>query len=263
MNILVGADPEFFVKQNGVFVSAHGLVSGTKQNPLKVNKGAVQVDGHALEFNIDPAANAEDFYVNITTVLSALKDMCPKHEHVIEPVAHFTHDYLKSMPAEANELGCEPDFNGWTGEINPKPDQDLPMRTAAGHIHIGFTDVEDPNQFPHPLMMGDVARQLDFFLGLPSLMFDDDKLRREMYGKAGCFRPKKYGLEYRTLSNAWLKSESLIKWAFTNAKEGVEQFFAGNLLFNKYGDIQDIINNSDKDKALEICRKENINICVG
>ena len=50
--ILVGCDPEIFVKQAGVFKSAHGLVVGDKKDPQKVNKGAVQVDGMALEFNI-------------------------------------------------------------------------------------------------------------------------------------------------------------------------------------------------------------------
>ena len=54
-NILIGCDPEVFVKQNGVFRSAHGLIRGDKKNPQKIRSGAVQVDGMALEFNIDPA----------------------------------------------------------------------------------------------------------------------------------------------------------------------------------------------------------------
>ena len=55
--ILVGCDPEVFVKQNGVFKSAFGLIKGDKKNPQKIRNGAVQVDGMALEFNIDPAAS--------------------------------------------------------------------------------------------------------------------------------------------------------------------------------------------------------------
>jgi len=55
MKILVGCDPELFVKKDGVLVSAHGLVQGSKEHPFRVSKGAVQVDGMALEFNIDPA----------------------------------------------------------------------------------------------------------------------------------------------------------------------------------------------------------------
>lgn len=55
MSYLVGADPELFVSKAGVILSAFGLVGGTKKVPQKVERGAVQVDGMALEFNIDPA----------------------------------------------------------------------------------------------------------------------------------------------------------------------------------------------------------------
>ena len=37
MEILVGCDPEVFVKQGGVFKSAFGLIQGDKANPQKVN----------------------------------------------------------------------------------------------------------------------------------------------------------------------------------------------------------------------------------
>ena len=55
--ILVGCDPEVFVAKGGKFISAHGMIPGTKKAPHKVERGAVQVDGMALEFNIDPAAS--------------------------------------------------------------------------------------------------------------------------------------------------------------------------------------------------------------
>jgi hypothetical protein len=61
MEFKIGADPEFFLrdKATGKFVSAHGLIPGTKRQPMKVDKGAVQVDGMALEFNIDPVTNLD------------------------------------------------------------------------------------------------------------------------------------------------------------------------------------------------------------
>lgn len=55
----IGADPEVFVGREGQFFSAHGLVPGNKRRPHKVDRGAVQVDGMALEFNIDPASSYE------------------------------------------------------------------------------------------------------------------------------------------------------------------------------------------------------------
>ena len=49
MQILLGTDPEVFMKQHGKFISAHGMVEGDKENPYLVKDGAVQVDGMALE----------------------------------------------------------------------------------------------------------------------------------------------------------------------------------------------------------------------
>ncbi len=56
MTMLIGADPEVFLKVGKKNISSHGLINGDKKNPLKVDKGAVQIDGTALEFNIDPAS---------------------------------------------------------------------------------------------------------------------------------------------------------------------------------------------------------------
>src|SRR5690625_3582670 len=257
MKILIGADPELFVMKNGEFVSAHGLIPGSKEDPHIVDKGAVQVDGMALEFNIDPASNLEEFYVNTSTVLEILESMVPGYEKAIVPVAHFGEEYIKNQPEEARELGCDPDFNAWSGAMNCSPNESLPFRTASGHIHIGWTEGEVPESNGHVNVCRTIIKQMDFFLGLPSLLFDKDTLRREMYGRAGAFRPKSYGTEYRTLSNAWLKSEELIRWVYNNTMEGVRRVMAGELLQDKYGDIQRIINNSDVDAANAIISEAN------
>lgn len=262
--ILIGCDPEVFVQQQGVFKSAHGLIVGDKKNPQKVKKGAVQVDGMALEFNTDPAKTEEEFCINVQTVLDQLRLMVPTHEIVITPVAHFDEAYMKAQPKEALELGCDPDFNGWTGDANIKPDADRPMRTASGHVHIGFTNGADIEDQAHAAKCRAVARQMDFFLGLPSLFYDDDVLRREMYGKAGCLRYKPYGMEYRTLSNRWLASKELTGWVFRAAKAGVDDLFSGRRrLYEKYGDIQEIINSSDKTEAMKIIKEEKLEVCYG
>ncbi len=73
--IAIGCDPETFLKRHGEYISAFGMFPGTKNEPYKVNKGAIQVDGFALEFNIDPAFSAEEFDYNIQTVLNQMDDM--------------------------------------------------------------------------------------------------------------------------------------------------------------------------------------------
>jgi len=264
MKILVGADPEVFVKQNGIFKSAHGLIKGDKQHPFPVNKGAVQIDGLALEFNIDPAATDNEFLVNIQSVYKTLRDMVPDYEVVATPVADFTEEYMKSLPAESLILGCDPDFNAWTnGGENVKPNGNLPMRTAAGHVHIGWCEGADKNSPGHIADCCAVVKQLDYYLGLVSLLFDGNTRRRSMYGAAGCFRPKSYGVEYRVLSNAWLNSEKLIKWVFNNTQIAMDDMVNGYLLADEYGNIQQIINTSNVKEAKAIINNFNIPVPQG
>lgn len=263
MEFLIGCDPEVFVKKNGTFQSAHGLIKGDKQNPFKVRRGAVQVDGMALEFNIDPATTADEFCINVQDVFSTLCKMVPDYDVVATPVAHFDPAYLKCQPAAALELGCDPDYNGWSGVANDRPNGDRPMRTASGHIHIGWTNNKGTDDATHQAMGREAAKQMDFFLGLPSLFYDADKERREMYGKAGACRYKPYGVEYRTLSNAWLNSEKLMRWVFNNAQEGMKRLARGENLSALYGDIQAIINTSNKTKAEKILKAEKIEVCYG
>jgi hypothetical protein len=162
MSILIGCDPEVFVKRNGLFESAHNLIKGDKKNPFKVDKGAVQVDGMALEFNIDPAADENEFLINVQCVYDIMKSMVPGYEVVATPVADFSFEYLKQQPKEALELGCDPDFNAWNGLANPRPDGERPMRTASGHVHIGWTKDENINEAGHRERGQLVARQMDF-----------------------------------------------------------------------------------------------------
>lgn len=257
--ILIGCDPEVFVQKNNVFLSAFGLIFGDKINPQRVANGAVQVDGMALEFNIDPAASQEEFLFNVTSVLSQMRQMVPEYDVVVSPVAHFTAEYMKDQPAVAKELGCDPDFNAWHGGApNPKPDGERLFRTAAGHIHIGWTEDQDINDPVHQNRCNLIARELDFYLGLPSLFYDDDTQRREMYGKAGCIRYKSYGVEYRTLSNMWLQSPELIQWVYRNTVKCVRATMAGQSLSAKWGDIQDIVNSSNKVAAMRLIEKESL-----
>lgn len=260
MNILIGADPELFGKRDGKYVSAYNLIPGDKANPHRVDNGAVQVDGMAFEFNINPADSGDGFIFNIQSVLEQLRAMVPDYEVVADPVADFDLEYIASQPPEARDLGCDPDFNAWSGAVNEKPNVNLPMRTAAGHIHIGFTeDARGPEHFE---ICRIITQQLDFYLGLPSLLFDNDQRRRDMYGKAGAFRPKSYGVEYRVLSNAWLRDDKLMRWAFDAAQQGV-QSVRGYRLTDKYGDIQEIINNGDIASARRIIDNENLPVPEG
>jgi hypothetical protein len=247
-----GADPELFVRKGETFLSGYGLIQGDKDQPFPVEAGAVQVDGMALEFNINPVDTEEEFLYNIETVLAQLRAMVPDYEVEAVPVAHFTEEYMASQPKKAKELGCDPDFNAWTGMQNEAPNPDVNFRTGSGHLHVGWTEGEDIRDIAHKETAMTLVRQMDFYLALPSLLFDKEKQRRELYGKAGACRVKPYGVEYRVLSNSWLRSKELTSWAFRSAKQAVTDLLDGKNLQDTFGDIQEIINTSNVEEAMKI-----------
>lgn len=237
--ILVGADPEVFMKrtERKTFTSAHGVIPGTKENPHRVKNGAVQVDGMALEFNIDPAKNRKEFIHNLNSVMGQLGGMVEGYDLHAVPTARFMRKHIAAQPKEALELGCEPDYNAWDdGKANPRPDaKDLNFRTGAGHVHIGWGegyDVNDPNHIEACIM---ATKQLDYYLGLGSLLYDTDDKRRQLYGKAGAFRPKPYGVEYRVLSNAWLQSDELMGWVYEQANRAIRALLNGRRAYENWG----------------------------
>lgn len=254
-----GADPEFFVQQAGKPVSAHGLIPGDKKNPHKVGFGAVQVDGMALEFNIDPVKGEAGFVRNLKEVMNTIMLMVPDYQVYDKPVAEFGMEYIKGQPDEAKELGCEPDFNAYTMDINPRPNADTPFRTASGHIHIGWTNGVDPHDAGHFEACATLAKMLDVYLGITSLLWDEDDRRRELYGKAGSFRPKPYGMEYRTLSNRWLRADKpyLPKFIFNNSVEAVKKCFedpeysSANLMGKT---AREIIDTGDREAAMSFLK---------
>jgi hypothetical protein len=230
---LFGADPELFlVDADGTPVSAAGLIPGTKKEPFKVDKGAVQVDGMAAEFNIDPVDNFEDFNGNITTVMKQLKAMLPKGiDFLIQPSVRFSQSIMDAQDASAKAMGCDPDFNAWTGEVNPYPDTspDPLLRTASGHVHVGWTDEAVVTDEDHVGLCRDLVKQLDWFLGAWSTRVDTDFTRRQLYGKAGAFRPKPYGVEYRVLSNFWLTSRDRRRLVWNRMQLAIQEMRRYNM----------------------------------
>lgn len=228
MSVQIGCDPEFFVrsKTRNSFVSAHDLFPGTKQEPFKVILGAVQVDGVAFEFNIEPAKSLEDFLRNIETVTNTMKHFArrvdPDLEIVVTPTASFDKDYFDSLPLYAKNLGCEPDYNAYTGKENTRPETQEPFRTGSGHVHVGWTEYENSNDTSHFYDCIEMTKQLDMALFPVSLLWDDDRKRRELYGRVGAFRPKHYGVEYRVLSNVWASDPDLAAWVYGATRRAEE-----------------------------------------
>jgi hypothetical protein len=228
MQLKFGCDPELFIQAGAKFLSAHDKIPGTKDHPFRVPGGAIQVDGVAAEFNIDPVETLEEWLDNIFMV----KDFMMKEYYldlVATPTATFDQEYFDSLPEEAKLLGCEPDFNAYTGVENTPPETTEPFRTGAGHIHIGFDEFMDPMDVKHFAVCRELTIQLDNILYPMSLLWDRDTKRRTLYGKVGAFRPKTYGVEYRPISNKWVGDTYLQQAVFLVAEKATQAFFEGIL----------------------------------
>lgn len=257
-NWLIGADPEFFLKdKNGIFKTAIGLIGGTKEEPIKIDNGcALQEDNVMVEFCIPPARTAVELSNSIEYVKNHIQKLIkPKDlEIAIVPSAKFTKEDLNNFQAQL--FGCDPDFSAWEMMMNEPPivTSEQLIRCAGGHIHLGYDNPSEDQSIQ-------VIRAMDLFLGIPSILMDRDRDRRTMYGKAGCFRPKPYGFEYRTLSNFWISSKRNIEWVVESIEKTINFINDDNTIDETYGGkIQECINKQNIELATEIAKECSLNV---
>lgn len=214
MKFTIGADPELFlVDATGKFVSAVGLIGGSKKDPLPVAGMApgfcVQEDNVAAEFNIPPSDNAHSFGWNIQQMVGYLEERARELQLQVRIVSSARFEPGQLKDASTLVFGCDADFNAWTGKQNPKPQcNDPQLRTCGGHVAVG-TDL--------PTRM--CIKAEDLYLGVPALTLDGDVRRRKLYGAAGCYRETSFGHEYRVLSNFWIADRNRCEWIY----HGVER----------------------------------------
>lgn len=248
-NVTLGADPEVFFLQRKIPKSVEGLLGGTKQEPLRMeglpDGFYVQEDNVAAEFNIPPAVSFEDFDMGLRRGLGYLSKVAKANKCTLALVSamHFSMKELDTPHAQT--LGCDPDYNAWTFSRNPRPEPPATLRTAAGHVHIGWSQPTDNERL-------DVARAFDVYNVIPSVLITEKNERRSLYGKAGACRPKPYGVEVRALDNFWIGEKRWRYAVWSNTMTMLEAFRRyGYLLSDKlveYGDeIQTAINEHNKD----------------
>ena len=251
-NVLRGADPELFLRDSVTNepVTAIGLIGGSKAYPRDIGGGfAVQEDNVAVEFNIPPAKTSQEFKASLQHVLTYLSNTLNPQGLVLDisPTSDFTPEQLEHP--QAQELGCEPDYNAWTRDVNPRPKAPPSLRSSGGHLHIGY---DNPNEETSL----ELIKAHDLFCGVASIVYDGDVRRREVYGKAGAHRIKGYGVEYRTLSNFWIKTPELMEWLFAQSEKAVNFVNEGNVIDDVTGQmIADCINNGNMDLVAKLDAK--------
>lgn len=256
-NFKVGSDPEvFLVDRDNKYVSAIDIIHGSKDFPLETRNGFIQQDNILAEFNSRPASNLAEFINNHDLILKDLSEYIEDMGLTYKVIASIKAGEELLSDYRALSGGCEPDFNAWTVCMNDTVSLDRTnLRVAGGHLHIS---IDDPNFCWESGI--DLVKTLDLTLGIQSVIDDsskESKDRKKLYGKAGAFRFKNQatgdpytGVEYRTLSNYWLKSHKLmssvykgIEFSVNNMKELL------NVAENKSEEIVSIINSSSGKRA--------------
>lgn len=222
--VYMGCDPEIFISLNDKIVGSEKAIP---QKGLSLSAGVDKItrDGVQVEFNPKPQTcraylgnHIRSSFVNLVDELKK-KGMDINFDQVIK----ISKKELNSLSDESRKFGCAPSTNIYTNEtsvITKDPSVYL-KRSAGGHIHLGSVNYEE-NRFFEPSLIVPV---LDIIVGNTCVLIDRDPAnveRRKTYGRAGEYR-RIYSdkertkvipgrIEYRTLSNFWLRNYKLMSF---------------------------------------------------
>lgn len=216
MGLTFGSDPEFMIaKRDGTLVSAIRILKGFgKENKLSFHYDQKTFyDNVLMEFNVAPSYTFREFQEHFTACLRFASELLSRDGLVLKQQSSAIFPPDECMDEEAQRFGCEPEYciykrDAKTGLIRqnhpPVLRKGNTFRSCGGHIHIGHPIATVDSGNP-PL----IVKMMDLFVGNTALLIDHDKTsqeRRKIYGGAGTHRVADYGLEYRTLSNFWLRT---------------------------------------------------------
>lgn len=211
-----GSDPELMlVDPEGNYVSAIGIVPGTKKDKVRMGDHFAFYDNVLVEVNIKPSFSKNEAVKNFKDCFKRLAKLVGKFRLV--PQASQIYPASACQHVDALEFGCDPEFCLYVLNHKGKLDK-LPtpkcrpgnyFRSAGGHVHVG----SDLALNYGPGKPFQTLRMLDMVLGGISVLINHDPTsldRRKLYGGAGNHRWCSYGVEYRTLSNFWITSPFLV-----------------------------------------------------
>lgn len=223
-NVKFGCDPELFFEKDGQVIGSEKVVTEPiisdaygclDLKPLKEkNKRAFVNDGVQIELN--PTANTcrANIGNEIAAAFRTLRQHLAQHEGVsasFKSVVEVSQEELDQLSDKAKALGCAPSRNHYDGVPKVSVDGSVyRKRSAGGHIHLGLND-------PLTHHAKELVPLMDLIVGNTCVMIDRDPHaaeRRLNYGRAGEYRLPKHGLEYRTLSNFWLRAYPLMGMVF-------------------------------------------------
>jgi hypothetical protein len=228
-----GCDPELFLSSGGHIVGAERFIPReglSGHNGIASNKAVL--DGVQVELHPAPMACREQLGQCLASSFRTLKGHLKKHKYdaqvSFQGVVEVPKEELERLSAAARTLGCAPSQNihGSPSIALSEITAEYRVRSAGGHIHIGLPKTKgvgydswkgtykvppapDRDHFPADRLVP----LLDILVGNTCVLLDRDPQqveRRKVYGRAGEYREPPHGIEYRTLSNFWLRSYPLM-----------------------------------------------------
>lgn len=235
LSTYLGGDPELFLSKRGKIIGSErvipekGLPASPNSIHVPVVRDGVQVEIVLPAFTCRATAGSQLATAIRNLHLKLLND----HRDVrldFNQVIEVSEEELAGLSEKSRILGCAPSLNIYEPDrVLDVPPEKLRMRSAGGHIHIGmngfrgnrienFYDYVKPKrtkgQPAHP-MLDDPTRMvqaLDVIIGNTMVLLDTNPQaaeRRLVYGRAGEYRLPLHGIEYRVLSNFWLRAYPL------------------------------------------------------
>lgn len=203
----VGCDPELFIRVGRRVVGSEKAIPDEGLDIAGYTYGTsckIIQDGVQVELNPAPNHCRANLGNDIKSSFLALKKQLDEKGMKIDmrQVVKIQKKELESLSENNRQLGCGPSLNLYGKEpikVNPKTYR---IRSAGGHLHFGI--LADPKK---------IVPLFDFFVGNTCVRIDRDMsqlVRRLNYGRASEHRLPPHGIEYRTLSNFWLRSYPLM-----------------------------------------------------
>jgi len=271
-NPTFGTDPEFCIvnEKTGDAVQVINFIPGSKKEPFDIGNGCgIQPDNVMVETTQPPVTNKEDFIKYFEYCRQKAEEIIQERSSSkslkIKSLSSATYDEMFLKHPVARKFGCDPSFCIYTGQESPRPSpEDIGnLRSAGFHLHIGCEGLLSFEEIEFIIYLCDV------YLGVPSILIDDDKNRRKIYGNAGDFRFKQiFGekeitiVEYRTLGGAMHETKELVEWCFDmlvhicNTFNSFENITSFNKHYNlKVEDVKNAIDNENTFLCEEIIKK--------
>ena len=230
-SIYFGCDPELFITKDVGKVRKRVAVVGSErvipEHGLthREHHGSIVRDGVQVELHPLQSYCREVLRYRLHGMFQALDTHIKQSQYAgmkinFSQVVKVSRGDLMRLSPDARQLGCQPSLNVYGRTPIQKNGETYQLRSAAGHVHIGCEWVRNGHIKP-----GRLVHILDVLVGNTCVLLDRDPLaaeRRKVYGLAGEYRLPIHGLEYRTLSNFWLRSYPLMSLVMGLTKMAVK-----------------------------------------